>query len=91
MKYEVRKTRNGLDISIDNVKGEKDNLLKAFRDCQEGRCSCPTEEYKKLKSLQIEDHVDQIQLHLQSLQVARLNLDEIKNCMEYTTKRVKEN
>lgn len=90
MKYKINQNENGIDISVDEVKNDKQKLLEAFRECQEGRCSCPTEEYKKLDSLEIEQNGDGIQLRLKSRQGEMIDKAEIEKCMDYTTKRVKE-
>ena len=88
MKYLINKKKDGLHITIDEVENKKDSLLKAFQECQEGRCSCPTEEYKKLESLEIEQNKDGIQLQLKALDGLMLDVNEIQKCMEYTTKKV---
>ena len=66
MKYNIEQKEYNLDINIDDMSGNRDKLLEAFQECQQGRCSCPTEEYKKLDSLEIEYNEEGIQLHLKS-------------------------
>ena len=89
MKYKIDKNEEGIEISVDDVKSKKDTLLKAFQECQEGRCSCPTEEYKKLESMQIEHRENSIQLRLKSKQGVKLDESEINKCLAYTKERVK--
>ena len=91
MKYKIDKNEEGIEISVDDVKSKKDTLLKAFQECQQGRCSCPTEEYKKLESMQIEQREDGIQLRLKSRQGVELDKSEINKCLEYTKARVNKN
>lgn len=90
MKYEIKENENSLDINIDNIKGKKEKLLQAFQQCQVGSCSCPTEEYKNLDSLEIEDNDGTIQLHLKAKQGQKFNAEEINQCLEYTAKCVEE-
>ena len=90
MKFKIDKNEEGIEVSVDDVKSKKDTLLMAFQECQEGRCSCPTEEYKKLESIQIEQREDSIQLRLKSKQGVELDKSEINKCLEYTKERVKE-
>lgn len=90
MKYKIEENKNGLDISINDVKGEKKALLEAFQACREGRCSCPTEEYKKLDTLKIEDDGQHIGLRLKSKAGTKIDKNEIKKCIEYTNNRFKE-
>ena len=89
MKYKIDEHKNGLDISINDVKDKKNKLLEVFQECKEGRCSCPTEEYKKLDSLNIEDNDESINLHLKSKDGTKIDKDEINKCLEYTKKRIK--
>lgn len=91
MKYIIDKNEEGIVITVDDVKSKKDTLLKAFQECQEGRCSCPTEEYTKLESMKIEQREDGIQLRLKSKQGVDLDKSEINRCLEYTKARVNEN
>ena len=90
MKYKIEEKEHGLDISVDAVKEKKEELLQAFQGCQQGRCSCPTEEYKKLDSLEIEHDDETIQLRLKSKRGTKINKAEIDRCLEYTAKRVEE-
>ena len=90
MKYKIDTNDGGLDISINDVKSKKKELLEAFQECKEGRCSCPTEEYKKLESLQIEEDENNIKLHLKSKNGEELDKEEITKCIEYTENRAKE-
>lgn len=90
MKYKIDQNKNGVDISVADVKNDKQKLLEAFRECQEGRCSCPTEEYKKLDALEVEHSTDGIQLHLKSRQGETIDKAEIEKCLNYTAARVKQ-
>lgn len=90
MKYTIDEKDNGLDISVNDLKEQKQKLLEAFQECQEGRCSCPTEEYKKLDALEIENSDDQIQLHLKSRQGQKIDKNEIDKCLQYTSQRVEQ-
>ena len=90
MKYRIDEKENGLDISIDDIEGKKEKLLNAFQECQEGRCSCPTEEYKKLDSLEIENNDEGIQLHLKIKDGVKINKDEINKCLQFTKERIME-
>jgi hypothetical protein len=89
MKYRIDEKEDGIDISVDDVKDKKQKLLEAFRECQEGRCSCPTEEYRKLASLEVEHNEEGIQLHLKSRHGETINKSGIERCLDYTAERVK--
>lgn len=89
MKIKIDENKNGIDISVDDVKNDGQKLLEAFRECQEGRCSCPTDEYKKLASLAVEQSAEGIQLRLKSRDGESIDKSEIERCLDYTTERVK--
>jgi len=88
MKYTVDENTNGIDISVEDLKNKKEKLLEAFKECQEGRCSCPTKEYKKMESLVVDNDDEKIELHLKSKQGTKIDKSEIEKCLEYTSKRV---
>lgn len=91
MKSEIIKNKNGIDINITDVNdqnGEKDKLLEAFQECSEGRCTCPTQEYEKVESLNITRTDKVIQLSIKSKENTVINTDEIEKCLEYTRDKV---
>ncbi len=90
MRYKIDEKKTGLDISVTDAKDDKKKLLEAFRECQEGRCSCPTEEYKKLDSLEVAQNGDEIQLQLKSRPGETIDRAEIEKCLAYTAERVKD-
>lgn len=89
MKYKIDEKESGIDISVTDAKNNNQKLLEAFRECQEGRCSCPTEEYKKLASLEVAQDGDEIQLRLKSKDGEVINKSEIERCLDFTAERVK--
>ena len=84
MKYKIEPKQNGIDIEVTENKEKQQELLEAFQACREGRCSCPTQEYTKLESLEIEKDADTIHLHLKSKPGEKFDKSEISKCLEYT-------
>lgn len=89
MRHEVTKRTNGLDISITDVEGKERELLEAFEECQAGRCSCPTNEYEKLESLQVEPGDGKIDMRLTAKSGQELDEAEINRCLDYTEKQTR--
>lgn len=89
MKHEITRNAEGLDIKISGTEGNEQSLLEAFRECQEGRCSCPTQEYRKLEALNIEATDSGISLQLKAKPGTQIEQAEIERCLEYTEKRSK--
>ena len=83
MKYKIKTAEDGLNIKVSEAGDKQEKLLEAFQECQEGRCSCPTDEYTKLDSLQIEKDEGAIHLHLTSKSEQAFNQEEISKCLEY--------
>lgn len=90
MKYSISKDAEGIDISVKNVKNNKDRLLAAFQECQEGRCSCPTSEYTKLESLEVALDDQGLRLRLTPKNGLQIDTSEIERCLLYTSERVEE-
>ena len=90
MKYKIDENSSGIDISVTDAKNDKQKLLEAFRECQEGRCSCPTEEYSKLVSLEVAQEGDAIQLRLKAKDGEVIDKSEIEKCLSYTAERVQD-
>ena len=88
MKYKIESTENEVNIEVTETKGKQDKLLQAFQECQEGRCTCPTQEYSKLDSLEIEGDEDTIRLKLKSKSNVKFDESEIGKCLEYTKGKV---
>ena len=90
MKYRIESKPEELDIEVAELEGKRERLLEAFRDCQEGRCSCPSDEYKKLESMEIEQEEDKIVLRLKSKPHASFDKSEIDKCLQYMTNKASE-
>ncbi len=88
MKYKVESVKNEVNIEVTETKGKQERLLQAFQECQEGRCTCPTQEYSKLDSLEIESSEDTIKLKLKSKPDVKFDESEIRKCLEYTKGKV---
>ncbi len=88
MEASIKKTENGIEIDVTQLEGKKDELLEAFQECSEGRCTCPTEEYRKVDAIQVTDGEDEIQLSIKAKDDQQIDTAEIEKCLDYTKKRV---
>ena len=77
-----------VSIELEEVAGQQQELLEAFRECQEGRCTCPTEEYRKVESMDVSADQDRIAIRLESKPGERLNSREIDACLQHTVGKV---
>jgi hypothetical protein len=85
----IKKT-DGLEIEVSDVRGKVSQLIEAFSECAEGRCSCPTEEYTKLESLQIEHAPGNITLRLKVKEGLQLDELEIERCLAFSEERAEQ-
>ena len=89
MKYQISKKAQEVEIKVGGVEGQEQQLLDAFQECQEGRCTCPTQEYQKLDSLQVEQVNGEINLRLKPKKGAEFDQVEIERCLAHTAARIK--
>lgn len=82
--------KSAVAIEVTDVAGKQDMLLGAFAACQAGQCTCPTDEYKKLDSMEIEASEDAIRLRLEPIEGEKFDLSEIAACLDYTTAKATE-
>ena len=90
METRISTNKNRIDIHITELEGKKDELLEAFNECSEGRCTCPTQEYKKIETLNIVGSEDNIQLSIISRENEVIDTNEIEKCLEHTKKKISE-
>jgi len=78
------------DISaLQQTAEEPAALLAAFKECQEGRCSCPTQVYEKVESLIVEQFPAGIMLSVKAKQGQSIDVGEIEKCLEHTENCIK--
>jgi len=87
-KYKVTENDKGLQIKIEDLDGRKDQLLSVFQECRQGTCACPTAEYKKLESMDLDHQGEEIQIQLNARAGQIFNKDEIERCLDHTTQEI---
>jgi len=88
MKYKVESSANEVNIEVTGSGGKQKELLQAFQECQQGRCTCPTREYSKLDAIEIASDDDAIKLKLKSKPGLQFDESAIGKCLEYTREKV---
>ena len=84
-RYRIHEDKSTVLIEVAEVGASKEKLLEAFGECQSGQCSCPTNEYDKLESIEIEPGENQIRLRLEPKPGEKLDTSQIAACLDYTT------
>jgi len=87
--YRVSATGTTVAIQITGVGERQDELLQALGECQEGRCSCPTDEYEKVAAMEVQPGQDRIDIRLGAKPGTSLDTSEIEACLDYTVQRAR--
>lgn len=87
-RYRIDEGESTVSVEVAEVDGHQDQLMKAFGECQAGECSCPTNEYEKLASMEVEQGEDLIRLRLEPKPGEKLDTSEIAACLNYTTSKI---
>ena len=88
MKTRIVRQKDGIEIQVGQTGSHTDELMAALKECQEGRCSCPTQEYDKVESLRIERSQEGIALTVKAKTGKRIDVREIEKCLEHTKSRI---
>jgi hypothetical protein len=83
-KYTIDTDGSSVAIELTEVAGRQAGLLEAFGECQEGRCSCPTDEYRKVATMDVRPTGDRIAIRLEEKPRMSLDASEIAACLDYT-------
>ena len=87
-RYRIEEQDTTVSIEVTELDGRQPQVLEAFQECQEGRCTCPTEEYRKVASMDVDGDDDRIAIRLSSKPGERLDSSEINACLEHTIGKV---
>lgn len=87
-RYRIDEDAAAVSIELTELAGRQEELLEAFRECQEGRCTCPTEEYRKVASMDVRADEDRIAIRLSNKPGERLDSSEIGACLDHTVGKV---
>ena len=83
MESRIKEVPEGLLVEISGPADRREVLLETFAACREGRCSCPTDEYGKLESLEVEEGDGGLRVRLRAKAGETFQVSEIERCLEY--------
>jgi hypothetical protein len=87
-RYQIREKQSAVSIDLTDVGGHHDELLNAFEDYATGQCSCPTDQFEKLASMDVQRNAEQIVVRLESREGARFDPSAIAACLDHTVNRI---
>lgn len=70
-------------------RGTEQDLLQGLRECQEGRCSCPSAEYEKLANMQVTATPDTVDIELHAKPGTGLEAEAVEQCLDFTLARLR--
>ena len=88
MRHQVRNDGTSVVIEVTGVGSQQDDLLTAFAECQSGRCSCPTDEYQKVESMEVQPGEERVTLRLQPKPDTAFDTAQIAACLDHTVGKV---
>ncbi|MCB1180169.1 MAG: hypothetical protein KDK36_21505 [Leptospiraceae bacterium] len=87
--YKINSDKSNLYITINLKDKNIYDLIASFSGCKDGNCSCPSNEYKKLKNMRIERMENSIKIILEQKDGETISKSEIENCILYTLDSLK--
>ena len=82
--YSFSSDASAVSIELTGFGGCEQELLETFQECQQGTCTCPTDEYQNVASMTVIANERRIAIHLEPKPGAQLDLSEIATCLDYT-------
>lgn len=87
-RYRIHEQASAICVELTGAGGQEPELLRAFQECRSGHCTCPTSEYQKLASMQVQHDPEHITLRLQAKPGTRFNTSEIAACLDHTVSKL---
>jgi len=87
-KYRIEKVGSSVSIEVSDAGDDQDPWLQALGECQEGRCSCPTDEYRKVSSIDVQQAGDVIRVRIEAKPGETIDTAQIAACLDFTTAKV---
>ena len=84
MRYEITEQDAAVQIRVLDTAGRAAILQASMRDCQEGRCRCPTDQYDRLATMHVTATDDEVTAWLQPRPGQHFDPDELRGCLDHT-------
>jgi hypothetical protein len=82
--YAIHEQTDGLDVVIREMKGPVEPVLEALSACQAGRCGCPSDQYDKLRSLEVHEADGELRIEMRAKEDEVIDEAEVRRCLDYT-------
>lgn len=87
MKNTIETTPDGLTIRVEAPPEKQAALLDELAKCAAGTCSCPTPQYEKLQSIDIDAQPSGVTIALKAKLGEQIDVADIEKCLDHTAKQ----
>lgn len=84
MHYEITQHGDMVDMRVLEIGDRGPQLLASMQQCQEGDCSCPTDQYDRLDSIDTQPGDDAISITLRPTPGEQLDVSQLAACLDHT-------
>lgn len=84
MKHTIEPTAAGLRITATAEPAQQQKLLEEFAKCAAGTCSCPTPQYDKLQSIDVQPQPTGVAIDLTVKPGEAIDIADIEACLQHT-------
>ena len=84
MRYEMSEQDEDIQIEVHQTGEHTPQLLASLQDCQEGRCTCPTDQYERLEDMTLKTGADELTIRLRPHAGQRFDSGRLQACLDYT-------
>ena len=88
MDYLIRSRGETLHVDIPEPGEHRIRLLDSLTLCSQGKCECPTDEYQKLATFEVEERNGAIAFDLTAREGEVLDPVEIAKCLDWTIRQI---
>ncbi len=82
--FHVKHDADTVEIDIDATGEDQAALLDVFKECQCGRCPCPTNQSDKLESMDVAADEHGISMLLTPKPGEQIEVSQVEKCLDYT-------
>jgi len=80
-------TADGLTIRVEAPPEKQAALLDELAKCAAGTCSCPTPQYEKLQSIDVDAQASSVTIALRAKAGEQIDVADIEKCLDHTAKQ----
>lgn len=88
MKHTIETTNEGLRISASVPSDKQQELLEEFAKCAAGTCSCPTPQYAKVQSIDVQPRAAGVTVDLTLKPGEAIDVADIEQCLAHTARQI---